>query len=141
LFANLYGNATDRLIHFDLGHRSWARYMDDIVILGFDLGRLKASFQAIQEHAQHALRLDISKWNASAVSKGINFLGYRIWPTHKLLRKDSVTRAKRKIKRYVESGNTESLEKFIASWSGHVRWADAHNLATYLERQHGIAIN
>ena len=141
IFANLYGNEIDRLIHFDLGHRSWARYMDDIVILGGDLGRLKASFQAIQDHAKDVLRLDISKWNASSVSKGINFLGYRIWPTHKLLRKDSVTRAKRKIKRYVESGNTEALDKFIASWSGHARWADTHNLVTYLENQHGIAIS
>lgn len=141
LFANLYGNAVDRLIHFGLGHRSWARYMDDIVVLGFDLDRMKASFQAIRDHAKQALRLDISKWNASAVSKGINFLGYRIWPTHKLLRKDSVIRAKRKIKRYVEGGNTEALNNFIASWSGHARWADAHNLATYLENQHGIAFN
>ena len=141
LFANLYGNASDRLIHFNLRHRSWARYMDDIVILGFDLGRLKASFQTIEEHAKHVLRLNISKWNASAVGKGINFLGYRIWPTHKLLRKDSVTRAKRKIKRFVDSGNTEGLDKFIASWAGHARWADTHNLATYLEKKYGIAVN
>ncbi len=141
LFANLYGNAVDRLIHFDLGHRSWARYMDDIVILGFDLARLKDSFGAIEEHAKNTLRLTISKWNASAVSRGINFLGYRIWPTHKLLRKDSVTRAKRKIKGYLGRGDTEALDRFLASWAGHARWADTHNLATYLENHHGITVN
>ena len=141
LFANLYGNEIDRLIHFDLGHRSWARYMDDIVILGFDLGRMRESFAAIEQHAKTALKLTISKWNASAVTRGVNFLGYRIWPTHKLLRKSSVIRAKRKIKRYVESGNTDALDKFLASWSGHARWADTHNLATYMEKRYGIAVD
>ena len=141
IFANLYGNSVDRLIHFDIGNRCWARYMDDIVVLGGDLGRLKDTFCAIEQHAKDMLKLNISKWNASAVSKGINFLGYRIWPTHKLLRKDSVIRAKRKIKGYVERGDIEALGKFIASWSGHARWADTHNLVTYLENQHGIAVN
>jgi len=141
IFANVYGNAVDRLIHFDLGHRCWARYMDDIVILGDDLGRLKETFRAIEMHAKDVLKLSISKWNASAVSRGINFLGYRIWPTHKLLRKDSVLRAKRKIKGYIGRGDTEALDRFLASWAGHAGWADTHNLITHLENQHGITVN
>lgn len=141
LFANVYGNSVDRLIHFDLGHRCWARYMDDIVILGDDLGRLKETFHAIERYSKDELKLNISKWNASAVSRGINFLGYRIWPTYKLLRKDSVMRAKRKIKDYIGRWETEALDKFLASWAGHAGWADTHNLITYLENQHGVAIN
>lgn len=141
LFANVYGNAVDRWIHFDLGHRCWARYMDDIVILGNDLERLKETFRSIERHAKDVLKLNISKWNASAVSRGINFLGYRIWPTHKLLRKDSVVRAKRKIKGYIGRGETDALDKFLSSWVGHAGWADTHNLITYLENQHGIAVN
>lgn len=141
LFANVYGNTVDRLIHFGLGHRHWARYMDDIVILDSDLGRLKDTFRAIEQHGKDVLKLNISKWTASPVSRGINFLGYRIWPTHKLLRKDSVTRAKRKIKRFIEHKETEALDKFLAAWTGHARWADTHNLITYLENQHALAIN
>ncbi|NTA79548.1 hypothetical protein G6L13_03495 [Agrobacterium tumefaciens] len=61
-------------------------------------------------------------------SRGANFVGYRIWPTHKLLRRDSVTRAKRKIRAYRAGGDHQRLEKFLAAWVGHAKWADSRNL-------------
>lgn len=66
------------------------------------------------------------------VSAGVNFCGYRIWPTHKLLRRRSVADAKRKIARYTRAGDTESLTKFLASWKGHAQWANSYNLLTRL---------
>jgi len=134
LTANLVGGLVDRFVHFTLGHRHWARYMDDVVILGDDLPRMRNDFRRIEEFSRDRLGLKISHWAAQPVSRGVNFLGYRIWPTHKLLRKDSVTRAKRKIRRYTETGNDEAMTKFVASWSGHARWADAHNLKDWLAR-------
>lgn len=43
------------------------------------------------------------------------------------------------LKRYTKAGCRESLKKFLASWSGHARWADASNLMTWLNKQHDIA--
>ena len=137
LFANVYGNAVDRFIHFELGHRHWARYMDDIVILGSDLEALRNDFKKIEVFSREVLKMRISKWQASPISQGINFLGYRIWPTHKLIRKDSVKRAKRKIARYVANGNDLALQKFVASWRGHAQHADTCNLFNYLEKKYG----
>ncbi len=137
LFANVYGNAVDRFIHFELGHRHWARYMDDIVILGNDLNQLREDFKKIEAFSLDVLKMRISKWQASPISQGINFLGYRIWPTHKLIRKDSVKRAKRKIARYVASGDEVALQKFVASWRGHAQHADTCNLFNYLEKKYG----
>lgn len=139
LFANVYGNSADRFIHFDLGHKHWARYMDDIVILDSDPHRLRDSFEQISEFGERDLGLRISKWQASPVSQGVNFLGYRIWPTHKLLRKDSVTRAKRKVQKFLAHKDMNLLKKFLASWSGHAKWADTHNLFNWMEKRHGIA--
>lgn len=138
LFANVYGGSVDRYIHFELKHRAWARYMDDIVILGHDEKELRSSFSKIQIFSKEKLLLAISKWQSGPISRGINFLGYRIWPTHKLLRKDSVIRAKQKISKFVRLGDQDSLRKFIASWSGHARWADTHNLFNWMENRHGI---
>lgn len=140
LFANVYGNAVDRFIHFELGHRHWARYMDDIVIMDNDKEKLMDSFLHINDWSMVNLSLRIGKWQISPTSRGINFLGYRIWKTHKLLRKDSVTRAKRKISRFASVNDNESMGKFIASWSGHAKWADTHNLFKWLEKKHGISI-
>jgi hypothetical protein len=140
LFANVYGSAADRYIHFELGHRSWARYMDDIVILDSDKDRLMDSFLKLNDFSLESLKMRIGKWQISPSNRGINFLGYRIWGSHKLLRKDSVTRAKRKIARYVNTNDAIKLEKFLASWSGHAKWADTHHLMNWLEKSHGIEI-
>jgi retron-type reverse transcriptase len=141
LFANVYGGAVDRLIHFELGQRHWARYMDDVVILGDDPEQLHRIFNRIQEFSFNELGMRISKWQVSPISQGINFLGYRIWPTHKLLRKDSVIRAKRKIQRYITRDDSESLQKFLAAWSGHVQWADSNNLFNWMENRYGVSCN
>lgn len=138
LFANVYGNIIDHYIHHELKHRHWARYMDDIVILGNDPRLLRESFDKIKTFSSDKMQMKISRWNVSSVKKGIDFLGYRIWKTHKLIRKDSAKRAKRKIKSYTYLNDLESLTKFVASWKGHIQWADCYNLKCYLRRQHEI---
>ena len=141
LFANVYGGMVDRFIHDELGYRLWARYMDDIVVLGSDPVALRDDFRRIQQFSADEMGMRISKWSCSGINHGINFLGYRIWPTHKLLRPDSVLRAKRKVARYVRHGDTATLNQFIASWSGHAGWADTHNLFKWMEKHHGITSN
>lgn len=140
LTANLIGGMVDRHVHFDLGHRHWARYMDDIVILGNDPAMLRASFDSVAGFSEANLGLQISRWSAQPVSQGINFLGYRIWPTHKLLRQSSVIRAKRKIARYIDREDGEALDKFLASWRGHASWADTQNLMDWLGAKHNYAL-
>lgn len=141
LFANVYGGLIDRYIHNELGHRRWARYMDDIVILGDDPQRLKEDFYRIEQFSNEQMKMRISKWSSAAVNRGINFLGYRIWATHKLLRQDSVIRAKRKVAKFIRYRDNEALTKFLASWAGHAAWADTHNLFTWMEKRHGITCN
>jgi retron-type reverse transcriptase len=139
LFANVYAGVIDRFIHFDLGARHWARYMDDIIILSNNPFELRGWFNQIEAESIEKLSLTISKWQVSPVNKGINFLGYRIWPKHKLLRKQSVVDAKRKISRFIEFGEIDSLSKFIASWKGHASFADTCHLFNYIEDRYGIA--
>ena len=136
LFANVYGSKLDHYIHHELGYRKWARYMDDVVILGNDFDKLKQDFYKIAEFSGKQMNMRISKWHCGSTAKGINFLGYRIWETHKLLRKDSVLRAKRKIAKYVKYNDNVSLNKFLASWRGHASWSDSHNLFMWLEREY-----
>lgn len=138
LMANVYGNIIDQYIHHELKHRHWARYMDDIIILGDDPSKLRRSFESIKIYSKEQMQMEISKWCVRPIGAGIDYLGYRIWPTHKLIRKDSVTRAKRKIKRYTYRNDMDSLKKFIAAWRGHIQWADCHNLKCYLRGQYEI---
>lgn len=136
LFANVYGSKLDTYIHHELGHRKWARYMDDVVILGDSQEKLKESFCKIQEFSNKNMDLEISKWHCQSTKKGINFLGYRIWNTHKLIRKDSAVRAKRKIAKYTKYQDNLALDRFVASWRGHAQWADSYNLFNWLEKRY-----
>lgn len=133
LYANIYGTVVDRHVHFELGERYWFRYMDDVVVLGHDPQRLRAVCRSIEDIAARQLKLSLSKWSVQNVARGVNFLGYRVWPRHKLLRRQSVDRAKRKIARYRDRGQVEDLRKFTAAWRGHAQWADTYNLRKYLE--------
>lgn len=139
LFANVYGGMIDRFIHFELGAHNWARYMDDVVILSSNKYELRGWFERIKQESAEKLQMSISKWQVSPTSQGINFLGFRIWNRHKLLRKQSVTDAKRKISRYIRNNDQQSLNAFIASWRGHAGHANTCNLFNYLENKYGIS--
>lgn len=111
--------------------------MDDIVIFGNDKDHLLSAKKQFEEFALNNGQT-FSKWSISKTSNGVNFLGYRIWASHKLLRKRSVNDAKRKIRLMVEHNEIDRLNKFLASWKGHAQWADCKNLITYLENKHAI---
>lgn len=128
VFANVYGGVVDRHLQQQLGERCWLRYMDDLVVLGSGSQHLRAVKASIEELSRERLGLRFSKWSIQPAARGVNFVGYRIWPSHKLLRKDSVQRARRKIARFRADGDTDRLQKFLASWTGHAGWADTRNL-------------
>jgi len=133
LNANLYGTLVDNFVHHKLKPIAWARYMDDMVLLDNDLHKLHDMKAAIEQFALSEMGMTFSKWSVSPISRGVNFLGYRIWPKHKLLRKQSVVRAKRAIKALQLRKDQNSLDKFLAAWVGHASWADTHRLFASLE--------
>ena len=133
LNANLYGTLADDFVHHTLKPMAWARYMDDMILLDNDPAKLRDMKQQLEFFASEVMRLDFSKWSIAPVSRGINFLGYRIWPRHKLVRKQSVTRAKRAIQSLKKRGDADALNRFLAAWIGHITWADTQNLMKHLE--------
>ena len=134
--ANIYGNIMDRWLLHTAGVKRFFRYMDDIVVLAHSRQALELLRMGMQWFSQARMGMEFSKWGIQPAIRGINFVGYRIWRTHKLLRTDSVVRAKRKIKRYTENGEHERLDRFLASWRGHAQHADSYNLMSHLGVKH-----
>lgn len=128
LLANVYGHVLDRYITHELKVKNWARYMDDTVMFADSKEELVDVFKKLTEFARDEMKMEWSKWSLRPSSLGVNFLGYRIWSTHKLIRPDSVRRAKIKIKYYTKHNELEKLKKFKASWLGHIKWANSHHL-------------
>jgi hypothetical protein len=134
LWANLYGHVVDNWL-IRSGARLWHRYMDDVVVIApgrAGLTWLLGIQSRMVEFCREALSLTFSKWSVQHHARGINFLGYRIWPTHKLLRKSSVRRAKRTARALRQRGDLPAWQRWSASWAGHAKWADSANLISHL---------
>lgn len=79
------------------------------------------------------MKLKFSKWFIQkADMQFINFLGMRIKSKFKLLRKASVVRARRAIKKFLKLELFLKLFTFLGSWLGHATKADSYNLLNLL---------
>lgn len=132
LAANLYGHIADRHLVHDIGVTRFARYMDDIVVIGHSSEAMRLLQPILGGFSEREMGLRFSRWSVQHWSRGVNFVGYRIWPTHKLLRRLSVTRARRRITALCREGDTDGLDAFVASWRGHAQWANTYNLLNRL---------
>jgi len=129
----VYGGIADKFIHHELKPFAWARYMDDIVVVDNDSVKLRDMKDRLEQFSKEEMKMNFSKWSVQSLSRGVNFLGYRMWPGYKLIRKDSVKRAKKKIAMFKKMNDQGGLDRFSAAWKGHVSWADSHNLLKTLE--------
>lgn len=119
--GNIVLSPLDHWIKNDLRVRHYFRYCDDMVILG----RYKAELHNIRKAVQDQLasiELTLKEnWQVFPVDdRGIDFLGYRFWHTHTLVRKSIVQRFKRRYRQRAESS--------IAAYNGWFCWADTKNL-------------
>lgn len=90
---------------------------------------------AIEQFLREELKLEFNpKTTILAAKNGIDFVGYKHRATHRKVRKDSIKRIKRTIKK-CESGKItkEQLQKSIQSWTGHAGHADSYNLRKKIE--------
>lgn len=139
LFANVYLNELDYFVKHTLQEPYYARYMDDFVVIHHDKFHLHKMRRAIEDFlwAELGLRTN-SKTQVFPVGDGgraLDFLGYRIWPTHRALRKDSINRMKRKMKRMAAKYHRgeitwDDIDPVIMSWIGHARHANTYDLRT-----------
>ena len=125
-FANVYLDPLDHFVTDNLG-LSYVRYVDDFLVFAGDKRRLREVKGEI-EHFLESLRLQIHQ-NKSVVfpcDQGTRFLGYRIFPTHRLLAQDNVRRFRRRMRwmqREFAAGRIgfDAIRPRIMSWLGHAR--------------------
>lgn len=130
--ANLVGNRIDQWAKRELRLRRYIRYMDDMVVLV----RTKSEALAVRDAFEAKLAtmgMTFSKASVLPVSRGVNFLGYRIWPHKRLLRKDSVRRIKRNLRHMqweyaMGFIGLDKVRQRINSWLAHADHASAENL-------------
>jgi len=141
-FANVYLNDFDHFVKEKLGCGFYIRYVDDCVIMAQEKPFLKAARLACESYlSKLRLKIHEQKSQIFPVAQGTDFLGYRIFPTHRLIRKSNVKRFKRRLRKMQKSYRTGritpvEIQQRIQSWLGHARWANSYFLRRELFRQY-----
>ena len=108
--------------------------MDDFVLLLPSKVIAKEILDKITIFLDEKLHLKLNNKTAYfKASQGVNFCGYRIWKTHKLLREQSKKKMRRKMKTFMKLYKKDKIElsyilACINSWRGHARQCDSYNL-------------
>ena len=143
-FANVYLNELDQFIKHQLKCRYYLRYVDDMVLLAEEPGQLHTWHQQITlflaSHLQLRLRSDA---RLQPVPHGINFLGYIVYPHHRLVRRRVVAHLRERLQALQHAAwrtapvqavlqVTETwlaqLQSSLASYWGHFRHANTVGL-------------
>lgn len=134
IYANIYLNELDSFIKEKLKVKYLVRYMDDFVLLLESKGQTKEYLERIRIFLREKLKLELNAKTAYFRAKqGVNFCGFRIWKTHRLLREQSKKKMKRKLKNFEKLYKEDRVElKYIVmcinSWLGHAKHCNSYNL-------------
>ncbi len=140
LFANTYMNEFDQFIKHDLKVKQYARYTDDFAIVASDRAYLENLIEPISRFLNDRLALELhpKKISIGKLHNGIDFLGYVMFPRHRLVRAKTRRRMFAKFAAKiaaVRSGSIseDSLIASLRSYLGVLSHADAHRLSEDLK--------
>jgi hypothetical protein len=139
LFANVYLDPLDHYLKETLRAQHYVRYCDDFLVLGDQKSLLWDIKEGIETFLASDLRLGLhpTKQWVRPGDAGVDFLGYRIFPTHRLLLRASGYRFQRRLRsmqrRFARGAlATLDIRQRIAAWVGHACHADTYGLRTAL---------
>lgn len=137
-FANLYLTYLDHWIKEEKHIKYYFRYADDIVILGKDKEELRQLFKDMKEYIETKLNIKFKdNWQIFKVdSRGIDFVGYRVYHTHVLLRKTikkNFCRKISKLNRRDDLSKSEYKQK-ICSYIGWIKYCNGKNLLSKMTK-------
>ena len=137
-FANIYLNELDKHVKETLRIKYYVRYMDDFIILLKTKAECKEIKNKIEEFISLYLRLSLNSKSRYYPNKmGVNFCGYRIFETHRLVR----TRCKQKMNKQIKKWNKLyeegrlNTQRMLLSWNSfkaHTSHANTYKLKTTL---------
>lgn len=146
-FANIYLNKLDHFIKEDLRCRYYLRYVDDFVIFSDNKQTLHQTRENIIDFLEEfRLRIHPNKSQVFPVKNGVTFLGHRIFPTHRWLKRENVIRFKRRVRQfqiqYQKGEKTwDDIAVSLQSWNAHAAFSDSYRLRTLLYKDLGFKRN
>jgi len=130
-FANVYLNELDGFVKHKLNAKYYIRYVDDFVILHKSKRQLEIWKKKINNFLQDRLKLELNQDKSRIInlSKGIDFVGFRNFYFHKLLRKRNIGNIRKKIHLFNQKEiNYDKFIEIFKGWKAYSDWSNNHNL-------------
>jgi hypothetical protein len=133
-WGNVYMNSLDQFVKRRLKCRAYARYVDDFLLFSDDKAELHRWKEEIMTFLE-GLRLTLHERKSVVfpVSEGIDFLGYRVFPTFRRMRRVTVRRFSRRLRHLRDAYRAGSItiqqvSQSVQSWAAHCRYAQSYRL-------------
>ena len=128
----------DYFVKHNLKAKFYIRYVDDFVILHFSKKQLEIWKDKINDLLTKELRIKLhpDKSRVIFLKRGVDFVGFRNFYRHKLLRKRNVKNMERKIKFYEEGKrNFEDIFESFKGWEAYAKWGENHKITNSLKKE------
>lgn len=133
-FANIYLNELDKYVKHCLRIKFYTRYMDDFILLAKTKSECIELKEKIEKFLMENLQLELnSKSRYYPYKMGVNFCGYRIFLTHRILRTSNKKKIKKQIKKFNILYHNKTLNinramSTINSWIAHSNHCNSYRL-------------
>jgi hypothetical protein len=136
-FANIIASRIDYHVKHVLRCRHYARYMDDLVLLGPDKGTVRAWMAALSALIGEMGLMVNPKSRIYPAAAGVPFLGHKVWHDHRRILRPNVAAGRRKMRKLLslvkrgEVSRKQAMDS-LRSWFSHLSHADTYRLRTAL---------
>lgn len=133
-WGNVFMSRFDHFVKEQLKAPGYIRYVDDFVLFAESKAQLKEWKVAIDGYLdKFRLMLHPRKTQIYTTQSGVPFLGFRVFPYHRTVKKESVRRYTRNLRRKLRLRSqgllsAQELENGLNSWLGHVRFGCSRRL-------------
>ncbi len=145
-FSNVYMNPFDWFMLRQLRCDAYLRYVDDFALFSNDKAQLAVwREEIIQRLARMRLVCHENEAQATTTKDGVPWLGFVIYPTHRLLKRRNAVNFTRRFRHNIalyEAGEISfaELDASVNGWINFVRYADTWGLRTHIFNNHPIQI-
>lgn len=136
-FANVYLDRLDQFVKHELKVQRYIRYVDDFVLVHHGWEQLAEWHAAIIEFLRHDLQLALKDGaKLEPLSRGIDFLGYVVFPTHTVVRRRVIAHCRSKLAECERRrAPADEVRSIWASYAGHFRHASSHRVTAAIHRR------
>jgi hypothetical protein len=143
-WSNVYLNDFDRFVQRELGCSTYLRYVDDFVLFGDDKRKLWSWKQrTIARLGRERLTIHEAQAQVLPTRCGIPWLGFVVYPTHRLLKRRNAVNFTRRLERNLDAYQQwqisfAELDASVQGWINHVRFGDTWGLREHVFATHPI---